>query len=95
MNFIITKKGKLVSFFEILFFKESEQKKKGRSTKRAKKMFREAGEAKKSVLKGEMKVNETNIQVRLGDLTEEEVDCIVNAFTSIPLTLFPSIDEIT
>ena len=34
------------------------------------------GEDKKSSLKGEIKINQTQIQVRMGDLTEEVVDVI-------------------
>eukprot|EP01115_Flamella_aegyptia_P013227 TRINITY_DN6922_c0_g1_i1.p1 TRINITY_DN6922_c0_g1~~TRINITY_DN6922_c0_g1_i1.p1 ORF type:complete len:236 (-),score=91.00 TRINITY_DN6922_c0_g1_i1:6-713(-) len=41
-----------------------------------------SGENKKSVLKNEMKVNGITIQVRHGDMTEEDVDAIVNAANS-------------
>lgn len=42
-----------------------------------------SGEGKKSVLRVELKTPEgVSIQVRHGDMTTEEVDCIVNAANS-------------
>jgi len=40
------------------------------------------GVGKKSSLRGEFKIGQVSIQIRHGDMTEEDVDCIVNAANS-------------
>lgn len=41
-----------------------------------------SGKDKKSSLRAELKIGNVSIQVRHGDMTEEQVDCIVNAANS-------------